>query len=254
MKTALSVAGFDPVSGAGITHDIKVFQALKVYGLGVVSSITAQNTLGLYHVEVVPRVVVKKQLSTVLDDIIPLASKVGMVYDKGIIRLICSEFDNGRLKNIVVDPVITSSTGKSLIKKDALKVLISELFPRSKVITPNIHEASTITGIKITDVDDMYKAAERCYRLGVENVVIKGGHLNSKAIDVLFDGKSFKVFRADKIRGWYHGTGCAFSAVITASLASGKQVPESVRRAKTFMKRSIEKSYTFGKGMRLLGT
>ncbi len=254
MRTALSVAGFDPVSGAGITSDIKVFQSLKVYGVGVVSSITAQNTLGLYHVGPVPRSVVKKQLHAILDDVTPHAAKIGMIYDKGLIKLICSELDNGRLKNVVVDPVILSSTGKPLIKKDALKVLIHHLIPRSRIVTPNIHEAATITGIKISGIDDMYRAAEKCYRFGVENVVIKGGHLNSKAVDVLFDGKSFKEFRSEKRRGWYHGTGCVFSAAMTACLASGKTVPESVRSAKTFIKKSIEKSHKIGKGMRLLGT
>ena len=121
MKTALSIAGFDPTSGAGVSSDIKVFRSQNVYGLGIVSSITAQNTLGLQHIEPVSGSSVAKQLNAVLDDILPDASKAGMIYDKGIINLICNEIDAGRIKNMVVDPVILSSTGRPLLRKDALK-------------------------------------------------------------------------------------------------------------------------------------
>lgn len=254
MRTALSVAGFDPTSGAGITADIKVFRSLKIYGVGIVSSITAQNTLGLQHIEQVSRSAFKKQMDSLLEDISPHASKTGMLYDKRIIRFICSEVDNGRIRNLVVDPVILSSTGKSLIRKDALGVLINELIPRSRVITPNISEATNITGITIKGVDEMYRAAEKFIDLGTKNVVIKGGHLKKRAIDVFFDGRKFKEYKSDKIKGWYHGTGCVLSAAITAHIASGRSVHDSVKNAKTFIKRSIERSYKVGRGMRLLGT
>jgi hydroxymethylpyrimidine/phosphomethylpyrimidine kinase len=254
MRTALSVAGFDPTSGAGITADIKVFRSLKVHGVGIVSSITSQNTLGLQHAEPLSRYSFRRQMDSLLEDISPHAAKTGMLYDKRIIRSICSEVDSGRIRNLVVDPVILSSTGKSLIKKDALAVLISELIPRSYVITPNISEAAHITGTVIKGVDDMYHAAEIFVRLGAKNVVIKGGHLKKKAIDVFYDGNKFKDFKSDKIKGWFHGTGCVLSAAITAYIATGKEVQDSVKSAKAYTKRAIERSYKAGRGMRLLMT
>ena len=230
-----------------------MFRSLKVHGVGIVSSITAQNTLGLQHVDQISRSAFKKQMNSLLEDISPHASKTGMLYDKRIIRSICSEVDSGRIRNLVVDPVILSSTGKTLIKKDALGTLVNELIPRSYITTPNISEAAHITGITIKGVDEMYRAAEMFVKLGAKNVVIKGGHLKKKAIDVYFDGKKFKEFKSDKIKGWFHGTGCVLSAAITAYIASGREVQDSVKSAKTFTKRSIERSYKAGHGMRLLG-
>ncbi len=253
MRTALSVAGFDPTSGAGVMADVKVFRSLKVYGLGVVSSVTAQSTLGMEYAEPVSRSVFRKQLSTLLDDIVPDAVKAGMVYDKGLIKIVCSEIDNGRMKPVVVDPVILSSTGKRLIKKDAFKALVHELIPRSTVVTPNMGEASALAGIEIRGVDEMYKAAEVLRRMGPGHVVVTGGHLKRRAVDVMYDGKKFHEYRTEKIRGWYHGTGCIFSAALTAGLATGKTVHESVKQAKAVMKRVLERSVQVGKGMKLLG-
>ncbi|MGE5893615.1 MAG: bifunctional hydroxymethylpyrimidine kinase/phosphomethylpyrimidine kinase, partial [bacterium] len=176
MKTALTIAGFDPTSGAGITADLKVFHALKVYGIGIVSSLTAQNTLGITGIESVPRLFVREQMRGILDDISPDAVKTGMIYEKDIIRIVCSEIDRGRIRNLVVDPVITSTSGKTLIKKDAIRALIDELIPRALVVTPNIPEAGEITGMEIKDIDDMRRAAERIQALGPEHVIITGGH------------------------------------------------------------------------------
>jgi len=253
MKTALSIAGFDPTSGAGITADIKVFRSLNVYGLGVVSSITAQNTLGVRHIESLSRSLVKKQLDTLLEDIRPHASKIGMIYEKGLIKLICGEIERGRLRQVVLDPVILSSTGRMLIKRDALNMLVKSLLPLCRVVTPNMHEASAIAGTDVRDMEGMVRAAERIYSLGAEYVIVKGGHLEDSAVDILFDGQRVYRFRTAKRGGWFHGTGCAFSAAVAAGMAKGYAIHEAVRRAKTFMKRALDRGINAGSGMTLLG-
>jgi len=252
MRTALTIAGFDPTSGAGVSADIKVFRSLKVYGAGVVTALTAQNTFGVKKIEPLSKGSVKYQIDTLLEDISPDAAKTGMIYDRSVIRLVCGEIDSGRIKKIVVDPVITSTSGKLLIKKDAIRSLMDELIPRSMLVTPNIPEAQVITGHVIKDRDDMCKAAETIHKMGPGNVLIKGGHLNNEAIDVFFDGKKHYYYRGKKIKGWYHGTGCCLSASITAHIANGKPLREAVKRSKAFVLKAINNSFSVGKGMDLL--
>ncbi|UCG78337.1 MAG: bifunctional hydroxymethylpyrimidine kinase/phosphomethylpyrimidine kinase [Nitrospirota bacterium] len=252
ISKALSVAGFDPSSGAGITADLKVFRSLKVYGLGIITAITAQNTSGVRSINGVPDRAVAKQLDVLLEDIIPDSTKTGMILEKTTIRKLCRELDNGRISRLVLDPIIRSSTGKLLIKRDSINLLMDELIPRSLIVTPNLYEASNISGRTIHDKDGMRRAAESIYRLGAKNVLLKGGHLKGDAVDILYDGNAFKVYRAKRVRGTFHGTGCALSAAITAYLASGRNLKESVGRAKTFINRAIKGSVKPGKGMRIL--
>lgn len=253
IKTALSIAGFDPTSGAGITSDIKTFQAHKVYGVGVVTSLTAQNSLRVKHVETISISFFKDQIDALLDDIVPDAAKSGMIYAKDIVRLICAELDYGRIKNMVIDPVITSTSGKALLKRDALHNFMDEMIPRCRVITPNIPEAETISRIGIRGIKDMYRSAENIFNLGAANVIIKGGHLKDDAVDVLFDGDRFYEFKSKRISGSYHGTGCVFSAALAANLALGSPVPEAAKKAKTFVERAVKNSLCIGKGMKFLG-
>lgn len=253
MNTALSIAGFDPTSGAGVTADIKVFRALKVYGFGIVSAIASQNTFGVKSIEPLNKAAVKQQIDTLLEDVKPDAAKTGMIYEKAVIKLICGEIDMGRIKNVVVDPVITSTSGKLLIKKDAIRALSSELIPRALLVTPNIPEAESITGLSIRNIEDMKNAAQRIHALGPKNVLIKGGHLLNEAIDILFDGKRHYKYSGTKRKGWYHGTGCCLSAAITAYLASGKPLRDAVKRSKAFIIKAMGKSIAVGKGMNMLG-
>ncbi len=251
MKTALTIAGSDPTGGAGLQADLKVFKSFGVHGFSVVSSITAQNTRGVDSVYPVEREAFQKQLRVLLSDIRPNALKTGMLYGKwsvGIIAEIMHEFS---LKNLVIDPVSVSSSGMSLMEDGSLDMIREKLFPLSKVITPNIYEASVLTGIMIEDRGRMEEAAVALKGMGPDVVVITGGHLDNIALDLYYDGE-FHPVESEKIRGEYHGTGCAFSAAVTALLALDHSPLEAVRRAKEFINNSIKKAYHPGSGMGLL--
>jgi len=222
MKTALTIAGSDPTGGAGLQADLKVFRSFKVHGLSVVSAITAQNTEDVDSVFPVEQDSFRKQLHTILSDIRPDAIKMGMLYSSWAVEIVEEIIKGYSLSNFVIDPVTVSSSGISLVAEGTLDALREKLFPLSKVITPNIYE-----------------------------VVITGGHLKAMALDLYYDG-DFHYIKSKKIEGEYHGTGCAFSSAITASLALGNTPLESVRKAKEFIVRAIKKAYHPGKGMGLL--
>lgn len=252
MKTALTIAGSDPTGGAGLQEDLKVFHHFGVYGLSAVSALTAQNT---FRVDAVLRVegnFLEEQLNTLLSDIRPDALKTGMLFSKDAIRSVAKIIRGYDLQNLVIDPVTISSTGTSLIEDGALEILKNELFPLSKVITPNIYEASALSGINVENENDMEKAAAMIKELGMETVIITGGHLKEDTLDLIYDGKRFHYIGGKKIRGEFHGTGCAFSAAITALLAKGTPVIEAVKKAKEFIDLAIKNAHAFGKGMRLL--
>jgi len=250
MKKALTVAGFDPTGGAGIQADLKVFHALGIYGLSVVAALTAQNTEGVRDIFPVPGRFVKKQLSVLLSDIAPEASKAGMLYSEASVEAVAQIIKRYSLKNIVVDPVIVSSSGKRLAEKNTLLALKNKIFPSCAVITPNIHEASVLTGTEIRTRSDMEEAAARLKGYGPGTVIITGGHLENIALDLLYDG-TFHYLRSRKVPGEYHGTGCTFSAALTALLAKGRSVRKAAEEAKKFMNRSFKGSFRAGKGMRL---
>ena len=250
MKKALTIAGFDPTGGAGVQADLKVFHSLGIYGLSVVSSLTAQNTEGVRDIMPVPGRFVKMQLTVLLSDLVPDATKTGMLYSEAAIEAVAYIIKKHSLKNIVVDPVLVSSSGKSLVEKNTPAALREKIFPLCAVITPNIHEASVLSGIDIKTSADIQKAAVCLREYGPENVIITGGHLEDAAVDVLYDGK-FHYLKSRKIKGEYHGTGCTFSAALTAMLAKGYSVLDSAKEAKKFMNRALKKSFSAGKGMRL---
>ena len=251
MKTALTIAGSDPTGGAGLQADLKVFNAFNVHGLCVVSAITAQNTEGVDSIFPVDKDSLEKQLRILLSDIKPCALKVGMLYSKWAVEIVAKVFKEYSLGNLVIDPVTVSSSGMSLVDDGTLDSLRDELFSVSKVITPNIYEASVLTGIMIEDKKSMEEAAKILKDMGPEVVVITGGHLEEIAIDLYYDG-GFQSIEGEKIKGEYHGTGCAFSAAVTASLALGHNPLESVRRAKEFVTDAIKKAHHPGRGMGLL--
>jgi len=250
MKKALTIAGFDPTGGAGVQADLKVFHSLGIYGLSVVCSLTAQNTEGVRDIMPVPGRFVKKQLAVLLSDLVPDAAKTGMLYSESAIEAVAYIIKKYSLKNIVVDPVIVSSSGKSLVEKNTPFALRKKIFPICAVITPNIYEASVLSGIDIKTIADMEKAAVCLKEYGPENVIITGGHLEDTALDLLYDGK-FHYLKSRKIKGEYHGTGCAFSAALTSMLAKGYSVPDSAKEAKKFINRALKRSFSAGKGMRL---
>lgn len=254
MKTALTIAGSDPTGGAGLQADLKVFKSFGVHGLSIPAALTAQNTSGVEAILPVDRGFFIIQMDTLLEDIIPDALKTGMLYSSWSVEEVAGKIKKYSLRNLVVDPVTISSTGKSLVEDGTLDKIRDLLFPLSKVITPNIYEASLYTGINIEYENGMEKAAIELKKTGPEIIVITGGHLERKTMDLYYDGSEFHRIEAPKIEGEYHGTGCAFSAAITASLAIGFTPLESVRNAKEFVTGTIKKAYQSGKGMRILNT
>jgi len=252
MKSALTIAGSDPTGGAGLQADIKVFRAFGVHGLSVASALTAQNTEGVISVFPVAKNFFAEQLDVLLKDITPDAVKTGMLYSKQLVGVIAESIRKHSLKNLVIDPVIVSSSGDSLVEDSTLDAIREQLFPLAKVITPNIYEASVLTGISIEEVIQMEEAAKELKKMGPENVVITGGHLEGEALDLYYDGVSFFRLESAKREGEYHGTGCAFSAAVTALLALGYTPFESTKKAKEFINKAIMNAYHLGKGMRLL--
>lgn len=255
MKIALTIAGSDPTGGAGLQLDIKVFNHFGVYGLSCVSALTAQNTYEVSSIHAVDKDIIERQLSVLLSDIRPDAIKTGMLFSSYAIKTVSKFIKGLDLQNLIIDPVTISSTGTSLLEEDALNALLVELFPLSKVITPNIYEASILSGVNISSEDDMEKAAIKLKETGTENVIITGGHFDEtykETFDLLYDGKRFYKIEGKRIKGEYHGTGCAYSAALTANIAKGLSVFESAKRAKAFVEEAIRNAYQFGKGMRLL--
>jgi hydroxymethylpyrimidine/phosphomethylpyrimidine kinase len=251
MKVALTIAGSDPTGGAGLQADLKVFRSFKVHGFSVVSAITAQNTEEIDSVFPVEQDSFKKQLHSLLSDVRPDAIKMGMLYSKWAVKIVEEIIKKYSLSNFVIDPVTVSSSGTSLVAEGTLDALREILFPLSKVITPNIYEASVLTGIRVEDEGGMKEAAKVLKGFGPEVVVITGGHLKEVAVDLYYDGE-FYYLKSKKIEGEYHGTGCVFSSAITACLALGNSPLESVKKAKEFTVKSIKKAHYPGKGMGLL--
>jgi len=251
MKTALTIAGSDPTGGAGLQADLKVFRTFHVHGLSVVSAVTAQNTESVDSVFPVERDSLEKQLRILLSDIKPDAVKIGMVYSKAAVETISEILLEYSLRNLVIDPVTVSSSGMSLVDDGTLDVMRERLFPFSRIITPNIYEASVLTGVAIEDITGMEAAAKVLKNMGPDVVIITGGHLEGIAVDLYYDG-DFHAIEGEKIRGEYHGTGCAFSASLCALLALETTPLESARRSKEFVTNAIKKAYHPGRGMGLL--
>lgn len=252
MKTALTIAGSDPTGGAGLQADLRTFKSMGVYGISVPSVLTAQNTNGVFDIYELPPDFFVAQIDVLLRDIHPDASKTGMLHSFEIIKITAEKIGQYSLKNIVVDPVTVSSTGVSLIQDEALEAMKQCLFPLAKTITPNINEASLFTGINIKDEEDMKRAAARLKKFGPETVIITGGHLEQKTIDLFFDGQEFLSLQRDKLSGEFHGAGCVFSSAVTACLALGYDVREAAVKANEFVWNAIKSAVSIGKGMKIL--
>lgn len=252
MKTALTIAGSDPTGGAGIQADIKVFNHFGVYGLSAVAALTSQNTYEVNAILKVDGVFLESQLNTLVSDIRPDAVKTGMLFSIEAIKAAAKIIRGYELENLVIDPVTISSTGANLMEDGALDILKEELFPLAKVITPNIYEAAAISGINIESEKDIERAAMKLKQFGPETVIITGGHFDKKTLELVYNGEKVNIIGGEKIKGEYHGTGCAFSAAITACLAKGMTVIEAVKKTKKFMNAAIKNAHIIGKGMRLL--
>lgn len=251
LPICLSIAGLDPSGGAGIIADIKTFTALRCFAASAVTSLTFQNTLGVFGFENQSGETVRKQIDPILDDFQVDALKTGMLPSKEVIETVAEIIKVRKLKNIVVDPVVRSTSGFDLIDDDALKSLIEKLFPLSDIVTPNIPEAERISQMKIVIEDDFAKVAKKLQNLGAKNVLLKGGHFDNQEIakDYLFIGEETYIFEGKFYKTTAtHGTGCTLAAAITANLALGKTLVEAVGSAKRFVNEAIRTSPNIGKG------
>ncbi len=251
MAKALTIAGSDSGGGAGIQADLKTFQAFNVFGMSVITSVTAQNTQDIRSIYDVDSKVVEDQIDMVVEDIGVDALKIGMLSNTSIIEVVIEKINKYGFKKIVIDPVMISKSGVSLLRKEAEDSLIKNLLPLALLVTPNLFEAEKISNCKITDLEDAKKAARAIYEKGINNVLIKGGHLPGKeAIDIFYDGKKYEYFKAEKINVKNtHGTGCTYSAAITASIAKGLDLYNSIYIAKDYITKAIKYSPTnIGRG------
>ena len=250
MKIALTIAGSDSGGGAGIQADLKTFSALGVYGMSVLTSITAQNTLGVQGIHDLPPDFVGLQIDSVMQDIGADAVKIGMLSNAQIIKIVNKKIKEYQVKNLVIDPVMVAKGGDRLLREDAIEALKEDLIPLAMVVTPNLSEAEVLTGLKIKNIDDMKEAARKIYKLGPKNVLIKGGHLlSNQAVDLLYNGESFKEFSSERINTKNtHGTGCTLSSAIAAGLAQEREVEEAVEIAKRYITLAIKNSLAIGHG------
>lgn len=252
MKKILTIGGSDPTAGAGVQMDLKVFEALGVYGLCVITAVTVQNTKEFVSVNPLPKEIISEQFEIILNDIKVDGVKTGLLFSKDTIQCVIEYIKKYEIKTLVVDPIVKSSTGALLIEKDGLEVLKNELIPVSSAVTANVPEAEILTKVNIKKISDMYKAAEILYRMGTSIAVIKGGHLQEKALDVIFDGKNFHLYESERLLGEFHGTGCAFSSAFISFLSLGYEPKEALKYSKNLVKKAIENSMKLGHGMKIL--
>jgi hydroxymethylpyrimidine/phosphomethylpyrimidine kinase len=245
---ALTIAGSDPSGGAGIQADLKTFHQFGVYGEAVLTLVTVQNTVTLERVECLPPVLVLHQLRAVLDDIPPTAAKVGALGNRSIVQAVARAAADFRFP-LVVDPVLLSQHGRSLVGDEAQEAMRKELIPQASLLTPNLAEASALTGLEVNNLDSMYQAARELHRIGAKAVLVKGGHLDGDAVDLLYMSGVTRHFRTPRVKTQHtHGTGCTFSAAITAELARGAMLEHAIERAKTFVTEAIRSAPGLGKG------
>ncbi len=243
MKNVITIAGSDPSGGAGLQADIAVFRDLKVRPFSVVTALTAQSGAGVIEVRAVPASFVATQLETLIKRYEIDALKIGMLARASTVRRLVKFFKENPCANIVLDPVMDSSNGISLLDADG-RVALMDLLPYVRVLTPNLDEAAALTNRRVRTIREMKEAAKRLHDSGPGAVVIKGGHLKKSAVDLLYDGLSFEYIEGERVtsaREWLHGTGCRFSSAISAHLASGVSLESAVRKAKLYVLNSIRR-------------
>lgn len=249
MHKSLTIAGSDSSGGAGIQADLKTMTALGVYGMSAITALTAQNTTGVQSIfEVTPKFL-EEELDSIFTDIFPDSVKIGMVSNADLIRVISKKLREHNAKNIVVDPVMVSTSGSMLMADGAKDTLLSELFKVADIITPNIPEAEALTGQSIKSKDDMVESAKKIGEFFEGYILLKGGHSTDDADDLLYKNSEKIWIKGERIENPNtHGTGCTLSSAIASYLAMGHDVPESVRLAKEFITGAISAKLDLGKG------
>jgi len=249
----LTIAGFDPSSGAGITADIKTIAAHGCYGVACITALTVQSTQGVSRVEALPAGLISDTLKELSRDVEIAAVKIGMLGSAEIVSAVCDFLGSAKLANVVLDPILRSSSGARLLEPKGEKLMRERLLPLATVITPNLDEATALAGVLVTNLEEMKAAALRLHELGALNVVVTGGHLD-KATDLLSfthpnGGIQTQVFKAERQRSRStHGTGCAFASALACHLAHGRALPEAVLLAKAFVAAAITHAQPLGRG------
>ena len=260
IKKVLSIAGSDSSGGAGIQADIKAIISNGCYAMTAITALTAQNTLGVYGIQETSADFLRKQIVAICDDIFPDAVKIGMVSSKELIETICDEIELYKFSNVVVDPVMVSTSGSRLLKEDAIDVLCRRLIPLADIVTPNIPEMELLTDMRIYDSDDMVAAATKLY-VSLNHrvsVLLKGGHSINDANDLLIVSNKGVCMSDDITPIWIkgerivtsntHGTGCTLSSAIASFLARGFSVEQSVRNAKSYISEAMKHEINLGEG------
>jgi hydroxymethylpyrimidine/phosphomethylpyrimidine kinase len=245
LSCALTIAGSDSGGGAGIQADLKTFAALGVHGASAITCITAQNPKRVTGIQSVRADMVRRQIQAVFSELRPDAVKTGILFSTEIIRTVADFFAVGKRPALVVDPVMVATSCAVLLKRSAIRILKERLLPLATLVTPNLQEAEILAGRRLHTLDDMRAAAQRIHECFGCATLVKGGHLHSPnmAVDVFFDGRSIAELPAQRVRGVStHGTGCTFSAAITALLALGHPLPRAVELAKRYVTRAISQS------------
>jgi len=249
MKKVLTIAGSDCSGGAGIQADLKTMTAHKVYGMSVITALTAQNTTGVTSIMDVTPEFAGQQMDCIFTDIIPDAVKIGMVSNSGIIDTIVGKLTEYNVKNLVVDPVMISTSGSKLLSETAMDALVTKLLPMALLVTPNIPEAEALWGMKISSKHDMEKAAEAIFQKLNCAVLIKGGHLTESSDDLLYTEEKMIWITGRRIdNSNTHGTGCTLSSAIACSLANGCSLEQSVKNAKDYITGALNDQLNIGKG------
>jgi len=249
-RIALTIAGSDSGGGAGIQADLKTFHHFGVYGTSALTLITAQNTLGVREVQLLRPELVAKQIEAVAGDFELCAAKTGALGSEELIEAVAASVSEHAIPNLVVDPVMISKHGDPLLPTGAIDALQRRLFPRAALVTPNLHEAAELLGRPVESEEQMRDAALSVHDLGAAAVLVKGGQLpGEEAVDLLYDGAAFTRLSAPRIDTPHtHGTGCTYSAAITALLARGETLHDAVRQAKDFISRAIANAPGLGHG------
>ncbi len=249
MKRILTIAGSDSGGGAGIQADLKTITLLGGFGMSAITALTAQNTVGVQGIVELDPEFVKKQIDSVLSDIGADAIKTGMLANSEIVRGVAEKIKQYAIDKVVVDPVMVAKSGDALLKKEAQEAVKEELLPLCYLVTPNLPEASVLSGHEVKGLDDMKRAAIAIRELGASNVLVKGGHLPGSPIDLLFDGERFHEFEGERVQTRNtHGTGCTYAAAIATELAKGKPLEEAIKEAKAFLTVALRFSLNLGKG------
>lgn len=249
MKCVLSIAGSDCSGGAGIQADLKTFSAHGVFGMSVIVSVVAENTSRVIDIQDVTPDMIQKQMDAVFEDIEVDAVKIGMLSTPACMEAVREKLQEYKPENVIVDPVMYAKNGCPLMEPRAVETLIRSIIPCADVLTPNIPEAETIAGMKIHTLEDMETAAKKIHEMGCGSVIVKGGHKEGDAVDVLYDGTQFYYYETERINTKNtHGTGCTFSSAIASNLALGLTIDKATKAAKDYVTTAITHSLAIGKG------